>query len=329
MKQSNPPFDVKHVHDITVHVREQIGKVIVGYEEVIEDLLICLIAKGHLYMVGIPGIAKTTLAKSFSYVTGLSWNRVQFTQDILPADILGHYYYDQKNNNFTLRKGPIFGEIILADEINRASPKTQSALIEAMQERQVTIEGKTMQLPNPFVVIATKNPIETEGVYPLPEAQLDRFLFSINMNYLTREKEELMLQLKNKNQIEYTDAMLPVADIRSIIGLHHHIYADTSIIQYILNIVDATRSHHDLLLGASPRAAEHLLYAAKAFAMIQGKDYVIPDDVKKVAPKVLGHRLILSTEADIEGMSSQKIIDDILLATEIPEFGETILASKF
>jgi len=326
MKKTRQTIDVKHVHEICSNIQEQIAKVVIGYESVVEDLLVCLIAKGHLYMIGVPGIAKTTLAKSFATVTGLSWNRIQFTQDVLPSDIIGHYYFDQKESTFKLRKGPVFGKIVLADEINRASPKTQSALIEAMQERQVTIEGKTMQLPDPFLVIATKNPIETEGVYPLPEAQLDRFLYSISMDYLPRQQEELMLLRKNEDQKEYFDIIKPIEEVQSIIGIHHQVHADETIIQYIMNIVDETRSHKHLLMGASPRAAEHLLYASKALAMIQGKDYVIPDMVKKVAPKVLGHRLILSTEANLEGISAQKIIEDILSNTEIPSIKEAVLA---
>ncbi|MFH1013723.1 MAG: MoxR family ATPase [Thermoplasmatota archaeon] len=323
MKHSTtPPIDVAYVHDICQMIKEQIGHVVVGYESVIDNLLICLITKGHMYMIGVPGIAKTTLAKSFAMVTGLTWNRVQFTQDVLPADIIGHYYFDQKENIFKLRKGPIFGELILADEINRASPKTQSALIEAMQERQVTIEGTTLLLPDPFFVIATKNPIETEGVYQLPEAQLDRFLFSISMDYLPRKQEEEMLRNKNRISQDMFYRLKPISDIKSIIGLHHHVYADTSIIQYIMNIIEETRTQPQLLMGASPRAAEHLLYASKASALIHGKDYVIPDDVKKVASNVLSHRLILSTEADLEGTSTKKIIDDILTTVEIPDFVE-------
>jgi MoxR-like ATPase len=326
MKKTKQSIDVKHVHDIYLNIKDQIGKVVIGYENVVEDLLVCLIAKGHVYMIGVPGIAKTTLAKSFATVTGLTWNRVQFTQDILPADIIGHYFFDQKESTFKLRKGPVFGEIILADEINRASPKTQSALIEAMQERQVTIEGKTLKLPDPFLVIATKNPIETEGVYPLPEAQLDRFLYSISMDYLPRDMEEMMLLRKNEDQREFFDVIKPIHNIRSIIGLHHRIHADETIIRYIMNIVDETRSNKHLLMGASPRAAEHLLYASKAVALLQGKEYVIPDMVKKVTPKVLGHRLILSTEADLEGMSTQKIVQDILSTVEIPNMAEAVLA---
>lgn len=310
------PVQVKEICD---SIRKQIRQVIVGYDEVVDDLLVCLIAKGHLFMIGVPGIAKTTLAKTFSAVTGLSWNRIQFTQDMLPSDILGHYYYDQQKNSFQLRKGPVFGELILADEINRAPPKTQSALIEAMQEKQVTIEGDTLPLPEPFLVIATKNPVETEGVYPLPEAQLDRFLYSVQMDYLPFEQELSMLQMKNdvgkENHIELT----PVKEVMMLIDSHHSVHADASILTYILRIIHETRNNEYIVMGASPRAAEYMLYAAKAYALLQGTDYVIPDYIKVIAPKVLSHRIILSTEADIEGVSTEKIIDDILQSVEIPD----------
>ena len=318
-EKSLKPDKIKSICD---NVREQVGEVVVGYENVVDDLLVCLITKGHLFMIGVPGIAKTTLAKTFSTTTGLSWNRVQFTQDLLPSDILGHYYFDQKDSSFKLRKGPIFGEIILADEINRAPPKTQSALIEAMQEKQVTIEGSTFPLPEPFLVIATKNPVETEGVYPLPEAQLDRFLYSVQMDYLPTEQEQQMLDKKNDYGLNDIVTTNPISDVDKLIGRHHQVYADKSIISYILNIVNETRNNSQVGMGASPRAGEHMLYAAKAYALINGRDYVIPDYVKTVAPKILQHRLILSTEAELEGVTTEKIIDDILGSIEIPDFIE-------
>ena len=308
-------------------IRNQVGNVVVGYQEVVDDFLVCLITQGHLFMLGVPGIAKTTLAKAFSQVTGFSWSRIQFTQDLLPSDIIGHYYFDQRQNTFVLRKGPIFNDIILADEINRAPPKTQSALIEAMQERQVTIEGTTLLLPRPFLVIATKNPIETEGVYPLPEAQLDRFLYKVNMDYLPCEHELMMLKRKNENH-QRTVTPVGAAAVNALIGLHHQVYVDESIMQYILNILTETRKNTHLVLGGSPRAGEHLLYAAKAYALIHGKSYVIPDDVKAVAPKVLAHRMILSAESELEGMSSDKVIDDILRMVEVPEMVESTVLSK-
>jgi MoxR-like ATPase len=311
-------IDLVEVKKICDTIRAEVSTVVVGYEEVVDDFLVCLITQGHMFMLGIPGIAKTTLAKTFTAVTGFSWSRIQFTQDLLPSDIIGHYYFDQKQNAFLLRKGPVFNEIILADEINRAPPKTQSALIEAMQERQVTIEGTTLPLPHPFLVIATKNPIETEGVYPLPEAQLDRFLYRVSMDYLDAKDELLMLKRKNENHEQTITPLSPHA-VRNLIGLHHKIHVDDSIMKYILNILTETRNNSKLVLGGSPRAGEHLLYAAKAFALIHGKEYVIPDDVKKVAPKVLAHRIILSAESELEGDSSDKVIDDILNTVPIPE----------
>ena len=309
-------------------IRKEVGKVVVGYQDVVDDFLVCLVTRGHMIMLGVPGIAKTTLAKTFSTVTGLSWNRIQFTQDLLPSDITGHYYFDQSKNKFDLRKGPIFGEIVLADEINRAPPKTQSALIEAMQEKQVTIEGTTLKLPNPFLVIATKNPIETEGVYPLPEAQLDRFLYRIDMDYLKPDEELEMLRRKNENSNGGTVVPVEKKAIKKLIDAHHKVYVDESIMMYILNILDETRNSPQLVIGASPRAGEHLLYAAKAYALIHGRDYVVPDHVKKVASKVLAHRVILSAEAELEGLSPQKIISDILNSTEIPDFLEPKILAR-
>jgi MoxR-like ATPase len=308
-------------------IRNEVGKVVVGYQEVVDDFLVCLITQGHLFMLGVPGIAKTTLAKTFSLVTGFSWSRIQFTQDLLPSDIIGHYYFDQRENTFVLRKGPIFNDIILADEINRAPPKTQSALIEAMQERQVTIEGTTLLLPHPFLVIATKNPIETEGVYPLPEAQLDRFLYKVSMDYLPSDSELMMLKRKDENH-QPTVTPVGVAAVNALVGLHHHVYVDEVILQYILNILTETRKNTHLVLGGSPRAGEHLLYAAKAYALIHGKSYVIPDDVKAVAPKVLAHRVMLSAESELEGVSSDKVIDDILRLVEVPEMAKSTVLSK-
>jgi MoxR-like ATPase len=215
---------------------------------------------------------------------------------------------------------------VLADEINRAPPKTQSALIEAMQENQVTIEGTTFPLPQPFLVIATKNPIETEGVYPLPEAQLDRFLFCLKMDYLKNDRELEMLQSKNKNMRKPV-TVVDKTKVQKLIGLHHKVYADKSILRYIMDILQATRENKKLVLGASPRAGEHLLNAAKAYALINDGVYVIPDDVKTVTPKVLRHRLMVSVESELEGLSVEKIIDDILNSVEVPEVFEPNIAS--
>jgi MoxR-like ATPase len=323
MAKKKDKLDLSAVKKICDDIRSEIAKVVVGNTAVVDNLLICLICKGHLFMIGVPGIAKTTLAKAFAQATGLSWNRVQFTQDLLPSDILGHYYYDQKRNDFIMRKGPVFNELILADEINRSSPKTQSALIEAMQERQVTIEGNTMKLPDPFLVIATKNPIETEGVYPLPEAQLDRFLLSVDMNYLSKDEELVMLEQKNSKKSTSLKVSV-VKNVKFLIDLHHRVYAEQSILSYILDVVEVTRNHEHIAMGASPRAAEQLLYASKAYALIHGREYVIPDDVRTVAFDVLSHRLILSVEAELEGITTKKIIDDVFSSVAVPELVESV-----
>lgn len=306
------------VQDRCEAFREEISKMVVGYEDIIDDFLICLVSGGHMLMVGVPGIAKTTLAEAFCTVSGLDFHRIQFTADILPADITGHYYFNQKKNEFELRKGPIFTQFLLADEINRAPSKTQSALIEAMQEGQVTIEGNTFPLPDPFFVVATKNPLETEGIYPLPEAQLDRFMLYIDMGYLGRENELEMLKRKNRSDFSTPNTMESdfVADL---VEMEQEVYAEDSILSYISDIVWRTRTTEDLVLGASPRASEHLLYASKAYALINGRDYAIPDDVKRVVPNVLSHRIILSPEMEMEDVSKQKIIQDILDEVEVPK----------
>jgi MoxR-like ATPase len=303
-------------------VTAEIGKSVIGYNEKIEDFLVCLLTNGHLLIEGVPGVAKTTLAKAFASVCGLSYKRIQFTQDLLPADITGHYFYNQRTTEFEVRKGPLFADLVLADEINRAPPKTQSALLEAMQERQVTIEGTTFELPNPFMVLATLNPIETEGVYPLPEAQIDRFMIKSTMDYLDQKQEVDILHLKNAPETApqialARDAVISMRD--EVMEIHAH----TSILEYIESLARATRAVEDLDLGLSPRGAIHLLQTSKAHAYLHGRTYVIPDDVKGMAHKVMDHRLILSPEAELGGMTRSGITDSILTSVAVPkgEFG--------
>ncbi len=293
-------------------VKKEVGKVIVGYDDVVDDFLICLMTGGHILLEGVPGIAKTTMIKVFTKVMGLDYERIQFTQDMLPADISGHFYYNQKNSEFELRKGPVFAQILMADEINRAPPKTQSALIEAMQEKQVTIEGRTLTLPDPFLVIATRNPIETEGVYPLPEAQLDRFMIKSDMGYLSPEKELDMLKMKQKD-VDY-GKVRTISDGfgYTINGLHKDVYASEAILRYIRDIILETRNVEELVLGASPRAAEQLLYASKAYAVLKGRDYLIPDDVKNISMKVIPHRILLSVDAELEDINKKEVMKEII-----------------
>jgi len=299
-------------------VRTEIGKSVVGYTDQVEDFLVCLFSNGHLLIEGVPGIAKTTLAKAFAAVCGLSYKRIQFTQDLLPADLTGHYFYNQRTTEFEVRKGPLFADLVLADEINRAPPKTQSALLEAMQEQQVTIEGNTFELPLPFMVLATLNPIETEGVYPLPEAQIDRFMIKSTMDYLDEKQEVDVLRLKNAPEIEpkivlSKDAVISMRD--EIVEIHAH----PSILEYIESLTRATRDVEELDLGLSPRGAIHLLQTSKARAYLRGRTYVIPDDVKALAHKVIDHRLILSPEAELGGMTRSGITDSILSSVTVPK----------
>jgi len=299
-------------------VRTEIGKSVVGYTDQVEDFLVCLFSNGHLLIEGVPGVAKTTLAKAFAAVCGLSYKRIQFTQDLLPADLTGHYFYNQRTTEFEVRKGPLFADLVLADEINRAPPKTQSALLEAMQEQQVTIEGNTFELPLPFMVLATLNPIETEGVYPLPEAQIDRFMIKSTMDYLDQKQEVDILRLKNAPESEpkivlSKDAVISMRD--EIVEIHAH----PSILEYIESLTRATRDVEELDLGLSPRGAIHLLQTSKARAYLRGRTYVIPDDVKALAHKVIDHRLILSPEAELGGMTRSGITDSILSSVTVPK----------
>lgn len=311
----NSPKDASAVVKV---IENQISRVIVGYEEKTVDLLTCLVADGHLLMEGVPGIAKTTLSKAFAQSLQMSYSRIQFTQDLLPSDITGHNFYNQETRKFELRKGPVFTEILLADEINRAPPKTQSALLEAMQEKQVTIEGSTLRLPDEFLVIATLNPVETEGVYPLPEAQLDRFMMKSIMTYLTKEQEIGILSLKSRESQDVSPVLSreDVTALRKILG---GIHVDKSIMNYISEIVKRTRESELIELGASPRAGIHMMQTARAKAMFDGRSFVLPDDVKAVAHKVLDHRLILSVDADIEGHTMAGVVQDTMDSVEVPK----------
>lgn len=292
-------------------VKSEVAKAVVGYEDTVDDFLVCLMTGGHLLLEGVPGIAKTTLIKVFTKVIGLDYRRIQFTQDMLPADITGYFYFNKKKESFELRKGPVFTNILMADEINRSSPKTQSALIEVMQENQVTIEGSTIPLDDPFLVVATRNPIETEGVYPLPEAQLDRFMIKSEMGYLSDEEELNMLKMKDNDGVSEVRTL--GGDFGAKIhGLHRRVSAAPVILEYIRDLAIETRKAKELALGASPRAAEQLLYASKAYAVIQGRSYVIPDDVKTMARKVIPHRLILTIDSELENINKFEVLENIL-----------------
>lgn len=313
---TSPAAQVKALSDKII---AEVSKVIVGKTEELKLIEACLFAGGHVLLEGVPGVAKTTMAKALANSLGLKFDRIQFTPDLLPSDIVGTYVFDQKASDFRIRQGPIFGNIILADEINRASPKTQSALLEAMQERQVTIEGTTIPLPSPFLVLATQNPIEFEGTYPLPEAQIDRFLMRVQIGYPTRA--ETMLMLKNLRGIMETKVR-PVSDEKTLQALIPAAIwsenVDDTIRGYITDIVEATRSHPAVRLGGSPRAATSLLVGSSGLAAIEGRGYVIPDDVKRVAPFVLAHRLVLRQDAVLDGVTQSTIVTQVLQSTKVP-----------
>ncbi|MEA3328972.1 MAG: AAA family ATPase [Candidatus Omnitrophota bacterium] len=309
-------------------LKMEIGKVIIGQKYLLDRLLVGLLANGHMLVEGVPGLAKTLSIKTLSQAVNTKFQRIQFTPDLLPADLIGTLVYNPKEGTFTTKKGPIFANIILADEINRAPAKVQSALLEAMQERQVTIGENTFKLDEPFLVMATQNPIEQEGTYPLPEAQIDRFMLKINITYPNKEEEHKILK-----EMSFTDKEIKVNsvinpdDILRARKVVNEVYMDEKIEKYIIDIVFATREPHKYKLedldnliqyGASPRASIYLTLASKAYAFIQGRGYVIPQDVKSIGPDVLRHRVIVSYEAEAEEKTSEDIIKKIFDETEVP-----------
>ena len=298
---------------------DNVSKVIVGKRTVIEHALAALIAQGHVLVEDVPGVGKTMLAKSLSTSIGCEFKRIQFTPDLLPSDISGVSVYNQQSGDFQFRPGPIISQVVLADEINRATPKTQSALLEAMEELQVTVDGVTHHLEHPFIVFATQNSIEYEGTFPLPEAQLDRFLMRIGLGYPDFEEE--MDVIERQEQVHPIESLEPVAGPEDIVALQQAakgIYVDRVVREYIVHMVEATRSHRDLSLGASPRASLGLFRAARALALVQDRDYVIPDDIKSLAPAVTAHRIILSPSARMRGIRTSDVVAELLEGMPVP-----------
>lgn len=303
---------------LSSQVIKEIGKVVVGMEDVTRQLLIAMLASGHVLLEGVPGVAKTTLSKAFAKLLGCDFSRVQFTPDLLPSDVTGTSIFDRKTNDFILRKGPIFCQVLLADEINRAPAKTQSALLEAMQEYQVTVEGTTMPLPKPFLVLATQNPVEQEGVYRLPEAQLDRFLLRIEMSYPGHEAEVKMLKVHSQPITDLEPIFTPdvIWNLQSKLS---NVYGKDELLHYIVSVAEESRKHPDVMLGASPRAALCLLRCARARAVLEGRHYFTHEDVQEVALPVLGHRIILRPEAEVEGRHVADIVAELLDAVPVLE----------
>lgn len=306
------------IRELRNRTQAEVAKVVVGMEKAVQRFLVALLADGHVLLEGVPGVAKTTLSKVFAQLLGLEHHRIQFTPDLLPADVTGTYVFDRKTNDFVLRKGPIFCQLLLADEINRAPAKTQSALLEAMQERQVTIEGTTLPLRPPFFVLATQNPVEQEGVYRLPEAQLDRFLLRIEMGYPGREHEANMLRLHSRPNALVEPIFNPELILQAQECLQV-IYGKDELYRYIVDLAEASRNHPDLALGASPRASLSLLKCARARALLDGRTYFTHEDVQAMSFPVLGHRLILKPEAEVEGRTTEMIVRELLGSVPVLE----------
>ena len=304
-------------------INRKLDEFVVGNNPLIDFILIALLSEGHILIEGVPGTAKTTIAKSIALLTGCGFNRVQGAIDLQPADMIGVRIYDQQTKEFSLRKGPVFTNILLADEVNRVNPKSQSAFIEAMSERQATIDGITMPLPVPFFVIATQNPFEFEGTFPLIEAQRDRFMFSIRSSYLNADEELDIIQRIYTGNLDwdaFSKRLVPVLSPEKILDLIRvvkTVKVEAPVLEYIRDLVIATRTHPDIDLGASSRASIALVRGGKAMAALQNRSYVIPDDIKQIAPAILGHRLLLNREAEIGGLTSLQVIDEILSKTEV------------
>ncbi|MBO1510095.1 AAA family ATPase [Metabacillus bambusae] len=312
-------MNLNYIQEVASKVKENIQKVVIGKEEQIDQLLVALISSGHVLLEDVPGTGKTLLAKTMAKSLDCSFKRIQFTPDLLPTDVTGINFYNQKKGEFEFRSGSIFSNIVLADEINRATPRTQSSLLECMEERQATIDGETHVLDRPFMVIATQNPVENQGTFPLPEAQLDRFLIKVNLGYPSKEEGiNILKRFKENNPLEEINPVINKEEIVAAQDLYSKIYVSEDILQYIMNIVEKTRNHQAIELGISPRGSQALLKAVQVYAILKGRDYVSPDDVKALVKPVLGHRLLLKSMMRAKNSQVNSILDEVLEAVPVP-----------
>ncbi len=319
MGQSTTTPDIAGLQRSAAQIQEQIGRVIVGKAATVELLLVALFCNGHVLLEDVPGVGKTTLAKALARSLGCTFSRIQFTPDLLPSDITGVNVFNQQTGQFEYRAGPIMAQVVLADEINRAGPRTQSALLEAMEERQVTVDGETRALPYPFLVMATQNPVELEGTFPLPEAQVDRFLMRVEIGYPQREEErQILRRFRIDNPLERLTPLIDAEALRQANLACRQVYVHPVLEDYILDLTLGTRQHADVELGASPRGSLALYRAGQALAALRGRDYVIPDDVQELAMPVLGHRLMLRADARLRGRKAAQVIDRLVEQTPAP-----------
>jgi len=312
-------LDAGQVQQAGERVRENIARVVVGMEEATELMLVALLCEGHVLLEDVPGIGKTTLAKALARSLGCTFSRIQFTADLLPSDITGVSVYNQRTQEFEFRPGPVFAQVVLADEINRAGPRTQSALLEAMQERQVSADGQSRPLARPFIVLATQNPVELEGTFPLPEAQLDRFLLRLRLGYPDHEAERAILRrFRAEDPMETLEPVLAAAEVLALARACREVYVHPVIEDYMIQLAEATRRSEDLSLGASPRATLALYHCSQALAALRGRDYVLPDDVQALTEPVLAHRLIPSARQRLYGQAARAILADLLATVPVP-----------